>query len=77
MEVLMRNMLFADGARLTAHIEEQLQGLRNNFSKTCQMFSLKKTNVRVEQLPNIKINNCDLEVAHEFTYLGFTISNSP
>ena len=82
-KVLNRDLLFADDVALAAHTEEQLQSLMDGFSRTCQDFSLnislKKTNVLdqgVEQPPTITINNYDLEVVHDFIYLGSTVTDS-
>ena len=82
-QTLIRDMLFADDAALASHSEEHLQSLMDNFSRACQDFSLtislKKTNVMgqgVEQSPAITINNYELEVVHDFTYLGSVVSDS-
>ncbi|GCC39752.1 hypothetical protein chiPu_0023792, partial [Chiloscyllium punctatum] len=80
-KVLIRDMMFADDAALATRSEEQLQcqRLMDSFSRACQDFSLKKTNVLgqdIEQAPAITINNYELEVVHEFTYLGSTITIS-
>ena len=82
-ETTIRDMLFADDAAVTAHTEYDLQQLMNRFSHACRDFrltiSLKKTNVLgqdVDTPPVITINNYQLEVVHEFTYLGSTIANN-
>ena len=66
----MRDFLFADDATIFAHSAENLQQLMNHFSKACQDFgltiSLKKTQVMGQ----------DLEVVHDFVYLGSTISDT-
>ena len=55
----------------------------DRFSNACRNFSLtislKKTNVLgqyVDTPPVITINNYQLEVVHEFTYLGSTITDN-
>ena len=74
--------MFADDAALVAHTEEDLQRLMDCFSKACEDFrltiSLKKTNVMnqdTENVPDITINNYQLEAVNEFTYLGSTITS--
>ena len=82
-EVLIRDMLFADDAALTAHEEQHLQNLMDCFSQACEDFrltiSLKKTNIMsqdTESLPAITINNYQLDVVKEFTYLGSTMTDN-
>jgi hypothetical protein len=82
-KVLIREMLFADDAALTAHSEEALQQLINYFTDACRDFgltiSLKKTNIMgqdVSSIPNISIADYTLEVVDNFTYLGSTISSN-
>lgn len=82
-EVVIREMLFADDAALTAHSQEELQSLMNCFASACRDFgltiSLSKTKVLgqgVASAPEITVENCQLEVVHEFTYLGSTVSDS-
>jgi len=82
-KVLLREMLFADDAALTAHTEEALQRLINCFARACKEFaltiSIKKTNVMgqdVSSIPSISIDDHTLEVVDEFTYLGSTISSN-
>ena len=80
-ETTIRDMLFADDAAVTAHTEYDLQQLMNRFSHACRDFgltiSLKKTNVLSQDVdtPPV-INNYQLEVVHEFTYLGSTITDN-
>ena len=71
-----RDILFADDAAVTAHTKHGLQQLMDRFSHACRNFgltiSLKKINVLgqdVDTPPVITINNYQLEVVHEFTYL--------
>ena len=78
-----RDMLFADDAAVTVHTDHDLQQLMDRFSHACYDFgltiSLKKTNVLgqdVDTAPVITIANYQLEVVHEFTYLGFTITEN-
>ncbi|XP_076069792.1 uncharacterized protein LOC143041672 [Oratosquilla oratoria] len=82
-KVLIREMLFADDAALTAHTEEVLQRLINCFVHACKEFaltiSIKKTNAMVQDvssIPNISIDGHILEMVGEFTYLGSTISSN-
>ncbi|GAA6085372.1 RNA-directed DNA polymerase from mobile element jockey-like [Tachysurus ichikawai] len=82
-EVLIRELLFADNAALTSHKEDGLQKLVCCFSHACKEFgltiNLKKTNVMVQDAdspPTIAIEGYNLEVVENYTYLGFTISNS-
>ena len=76
-------MLFANGAAVTSHTEQELQRLIGRFSQACKDFgmiiSLKKTNVLsqdVDTPPAIYIDDHQLEVVHQFTYLGSTISDN-
>ena len=80
---LIRDMLFADDAAVTSHTEQQLQCLMDRFSQACKDFgltiSLKKTNVLgqdVDTSPVITIDNYELDVVHQFTDLGSTVSNN-
>ncbi|KAL8604133.1 hypothetical protein ACOMHN_047345 [Nucella lapillus] len=82
-ETLIRDMLFADDAAVMSHTEQQLQCLMDRFSQACKDFglttSLKKTNVLgqdVDTPPVITIDNYQLDVVHQFTYLGSTISDN-
>ena len=75
-------MLLAANASLVAHTEEALQRMINRFSEASKDFgltiSLKKTNIMAQNVgptPNILIDNYNLEVASEFTFLGSTMSN--
>ena len=74
------DFLFADDAAVVAHSAEDLQQLVNCFSKACQDFgltvNLKKTQVMgqgVDSPPSITISTQELEVVHDFVYLGSTI----
>ena len=82
--VLIREMLFVDDAALVAHTEEALQRMINSFSQASNDFSLtiilKKTNILAQDTaiaPTIHIDNYNLEVVSEFTYLGSTMSSKP
>ena len=81
-EVLIRNMLFADDAALTAH-QDHLQILMDRFSKGGEDFrltiSLKKTNIiskDTESPPSLAINNYQLDVVKAFTYPGSTVTGN-
>ena len=75
--VLIRELLFAEDAALTAHTEEDLQWLICCFTCACRVFgltiSLKKTNIMDQDLSSISISEYILEVVEDFTYLGSTI----
>ena len=82
-KVLIREMLFADDAALTAHTEDTLQRLIITFARACSEFGLtishKKTNILgqdVSSILSISIGDYTLEVVEDFTYLGSTISNN-
>ena len=82
-EVLVRELLFADDAAVTAHSLEDLQHLINRFAEACTLFgltiSLKKTQVMgqgVQKPPSIHIQDYELETVHDFVYLGSTISDN-
>ncbi|XP_019625432.1 PREDICTED: uncharacterized protein LOC109470795 [Branchiostoma belcheri] len=82
-KVLIREMLFADDAALTAHTEPALQRLMDRFSHACNEFaltvSIKKTQVMVQDvcsIHRISIDDHILEVVGTFTYLGSTISSN-
>ncbi len=83
MWVLIREMLFADDAALTAHTEEALQRLISSFARAFDEFgltiSLKKSNIMgqgVSSTPWISIGHHTLETVENFTYLGSTISSN-
>ena len=82
-KVLVREMLFADDAAITAHTETALQELINRFAHACSQFgltiSIKKTNILgqdVSSAPSISIGDCTLDVVEDFTYLGSNISSN-
>ena len=81
-EVLIRDMLFADDATVVTHTQRELQLLMDHFSQACKDFgliiSLKKTNVLGQDIPAppvITIDDYQLEVIHQFMYLGSTITD--
>ena len=81
-KTLIRDMLFADDAAIVAHTESDLQTLMDKFSRASKEFgltvSIKKTNVLVQGIdvePKIVVDDQILEVVHNFTYLGSTISD--
>ena len=76
----LRDFLFTDDAAVTAHSAEDLQQLMTRFSDACQAFgltiSLKKTQVMgqdTDSAPAISINDHELDVIHDFVYLGSAI----
>ena len=79
----LRDFLFADDAAVTAHSAKDLQQFMTRFSYACQNFgltiSLKKTQVMgqdVDSPPAISINDLELDVIHDFVYLGSAISDT-
>ena len=82
-EALIRDMLFADDAAVTTHTQQELQSLMDRFSRACNDFgltiSLKKTNVLGQDTaapPIITIDDYELDVVRQFTYLGSTITDN-
>ena len=76
-ELLCRELLFADDAELTAHEETTLQGLLDNLSRACDLFcltiSVKKTEVIGQGTaipPSITLHGNPLRTVPKFTYLG-------
>ena len=76
-------MLFVDDAAVTTHTQQEQQTLMNRFSQACKdfglTFSLKKTNVLGQdtmKLPAITIDDYELDVVEQFTYLGSTITDN-
>ena len=79
----LRDFLFADDAAIATHTAHELQNLMNRFSEACRHFGLtisqKKTQVMgqdVDTPPDIRISDYQLEVVHDFVYLGSTVSDS-
>ena len=82
-ETLIRDMLLMNDAAVTKHTQQELQALMDRFSQACKYFgltiSLKKTNVLGQdtmELPAITINDYELDVVEQFTYLGSTITDN-
>ena len=82
-EALIRDMLFADDAAVATHTQRELQLLMDQFSQACKDFgltiSLKKTNVLgqgTEATPVITIDDYELDLVQQFTYLGSTITDN-
>ena len=82
-EVIVRDLLFADDAAIVAHTAEDLQTLLDNISRSCSNFgltiSIAKTKVMVQgidDMPNVKINNNQLEIVPDFTYLGSLLTSN-
>ena len=76
-------MLFNDAAAVATHAKKDLQHLMDLFSQACKDFSLvitlKKTNVvgqNVDLSLAINSDNYELEVMHNFIYLGSIISKN-
>ena len=79
----LRDFLFADDAAVTVHSTEDLQQLMTRFSDACQDFGLtiswKKTQVMEQDVDSplaISINDHELDVIHDFVYLGSAISDT-
>ena len=79
----LRDFLSADDAAVTAHSAEDLQPLMTRFSDACQDFgltiSLKKTQVMGQDTNSplvISINDRELNVIHDFVYLGSAIPDT-
>ena len=82
-ETIIRDMLFAADAAVATHQQEELQALMNRFSQACKDFgltiSLKKTNILGQNTPStpaITVDDYELEVVHQFTYLGSSITDN-
>ena len=82
-EALIRDMLFGDDAAVVTHTQRELQLLMDCFSQACKDFrliiSLEKTNILGQDIPAppvITVNDYELEVIHQFTYLGSTITDN-
>ena len=80
---LIRELLFADNAALTAHTAEALQLLISCFTCAGREFGLticlKMTNIMGQDLNSIQsisISHYILEVVEDFTYLGSIISSN-
>ena len=82
-EALIKGILFADDAAVTTHTQQELQALMDRFSQACKdlglTISLKKTNVlgqHTMELPAITIDDYELDVVEQFTYLDSTITDN-
>ena len=82
-EALIRDMLFVDDAAVTIHTQQELQALMDRFSQACKEFgqtiSLKNINVLGQdtmELPAITIDDYELDVVEQFTYLGSTTTDN-
>ena len=84
---LVRELPFADDADLVAHTEEDMQLIRDIFSRACLAFcltiNLKKTKVmytpsigQVYVEPKITVEGNRLGVVDSFVYLGSTLSRN-
>ena len=76
-------LLFADGAAITTHTQEDLQRLLDRFSDACRHFGLTISLAKaqfmgqdIKEIPSLFIHNYKLEVIHEFVYLGCTITDN-
>ena len=83
LEVLTRDMLFADDAAVLAHTQEELQSLMDCFSQACKDFGLTISLMKMKVLgqdtetpPVITIDDYELDAVCQFTYLGSTITDN-
>ena len=85
-EVLLRELLFADDAAVVAHNESVLQLMLDNLERACTLFSLsmninktvvmrQATGTSLDPV-NITLNGDPLEVVDRFNYLGSTFTSS-
>ena len=81
--VTIRDLLFADDAALVSHQQDGLQSLMDRFSDACDLFGLSisqnKTQVMGQATPSppcITVNGEELEVVHQFQYLGSTTTDT-
>jgi hypothetical protein len=82
-KIIIRELLFADDAAIITHDHQELQNLLDKFSQACKDFgltiSLQKTKVlgqAVDISPAVTIDDYELAVEHQFTYLGSIVSNN-
>ena len=82
-EACIGDMLFADDAAVTTHTQQELQALMDRFSQDCKDFgltiSLKKAHVLGQdtvELSAITIDDYELDVVEQFTYLGSTFTDN-
>ncbi|XP_063531447.1 uncharacterized protein LOC134742328 [Cydia strobilella] len=83
LDVIARELLYADDAALVANSESELQELVTRFGRACRLFSMsvntKKTVIMVQgvsQSPRIILDGAVLDVVDHFCYLGSTTSQS-
>ena len=81
--VTIRDMLFADDVAMVSHQQDGLQRLMDKFSDVCNFFGLriiqKKTQVMGQPTPAppcVTDDGKELEVVHQFHYLGSTTTNT-
>ena len=81
--VTIRDLLFADDAAMASHQQDGLQSLMDRFSDACNLFGLtisqRKTQVmgQATLCPScITVNGEELEVVHQFQYLGSTTTDT-
>ena len=81
--VTIRDLFFADDAAMVSHQQDGLQRLMDKFSDACDLFGLtisqKKTQVIRQATPAppcITVSGKELEVAHQFQYLGSTTTDT-
>ena len=81
--VTVRDLLFADDVAMVSNQQDGLQTLMDKFSDVCDLFgftiSQKKTQVIGHATPSppcITVSGEELEVAHQFQYLGSTTTDS-
>ena len=79
----LRDFLFADDAAVTVHSADNLQRLMDRLSQACKDFgltiSLIKTQIMAQEIdlrPHVTVLYHELDVVHDFLYLGSAISNS-
>ena len=76
-EALIRDMLFAYDSAISSHTQQELQSLMDRFSQACKDFGLTISHQQgTESLPNITIDDYELDVVHHFTYLGSTVTDT-
>ena len=81
--VTIRDLLYADDVAIVSDQQDGLQRLMDKFSDACDLFSLtisqKKTQVMGQASPAppcITVSGKELEVAHQFQYLGSTTTDT-
>ena len=81
--VTIRDLLFGDDVAMVSHQQDWLQRLMDKFSDACDLFGLtisqKKTQVMGQATPAppcMTVSGKELEVAHQFQYLGSTTTDT-